>query len=60
MDFATEDFSNLLLARTACQKQECMCAVFTHTTPKKEKKKNKKDKDRLTFGDFEPRHTFSN
>lgn len=53
MDFATEDFSNLLLAVTACQKQElhvCFtCAVFTQTPPKKEKKKENYSQGQTDF-----------
>lgn len=55
MDFATEDFSSLLLATTACQRTGAARVQFSHTPPKKERKKKKKThKDRLTFGDLEP------
>lgn len=53
MDFATEDFSNLLLAMTACQKRGAARVQFSHTPLPKWRGK-KKYKDRLTFGDFEP------
>lgn len=53
MDFATDDFSNLLLARTACQRRAAACVRFSqHPSQKGEGKE--KAKDRLTFGDFEP------
>lgn len=60
MDFATEDFSSLLLATTACQRTGAARVQFSHTPPKKERKKKKKThKDRLTFGDLEPWHVLS-
>lgn len=43
MDFATEDFSNLLLAMTACQRTGAARAQFSHTRlPKRRRKKKKK------------------
>lgn len=55
VDFASMDFSNLLLWMLAKEQELHMSTVFTHPSPQKTTYM-----DKLTFGDFEPWHILSN